>query len=159
MPYLYRCSGGAVTVGVGHAVASADECCQLAWTAPAAPAEIRAAFAKVAAAPEGQTAAAYARLTSIRMAASAIDDLLANDVVLFEAALGKALPRWNTYPEPAQQALFDMAYNLGIAGLRKFRKLLAGVDAGRWEDAAAQCHRAGIAEARNAETAALFRSC
>jgi hypothetical protein len=35
--------------------------------------------------------------------------------------------------------------------------MLAAVDAGEWETAAAECHRRGINEDRNQQTAALFR--
>ena len=55
-----------------------------------------------------------------------------------------------------RQALFDMAYNLGVGGLLKFRKLLAACTSGQWEIAATECHRAGIGDERNLETAALF---
>jgi len=37
--------------------------------------------------------------------------------------------------------------------------MLAAVDAGDWETAAQQSHRNGIQQARNDETAALFRQC
>ena len=67
-----------------------------------------------------------------------------------------ALPKWNTYAEPAQEALFDMAFNLGLGGLKKFPHMLRAVDAGDWATAAAQCHREGISEERNRATAALF---
>jgi len=74
----------------------------------------------------------------------------------FEASLAAVLPNWSTYPAPAQAALFDMAFNLGLGGLMKFHQLLAAVDGGQWSVAAAQCHRQGIAEIRNQQTAALF---
>jgi GH24 family phage-related lysozyme (muramidase) len=90
------------------------------------------------------------------MADSDIDALIAADVTRFETSLAAALPNWNTYPAPAQEALFDMAFNLGLGGLQKFPSLLAAVDAGQWDVAAAQCHRKGIGESRNQETAALF---
>jgi GH24 family phage-related lysozyme (muramidase) len=49
-----------------------------------------------------------------------------------------------------------MAFNLGIGGLMKFHNMLVAVNAGQWDVAAAQCHRQGIGEARNQQTAALF---
>ena len=42
-------------------------------------------------------------------------------------------------------------------GLKKFPSMLAAVDAGQWDVAAAECHRRGINEERNQQTAALFR--
>jgi lysozyme len=91
------------------------------------------------------------------MANSDIDALLAADIASFEGQLAAELPNWNSYPEPAQEALFDMAFNLGLNGLKKFPSMLAAVDAGEWETAAAECHRRGINEDRNQQTAALFR--
>ena len=74
----------------------------------------------------------------------------------FENQLAAALPKWHTYPEPVQEALFDMAFNLGLGGLKKFTTLLHAVNTGDWATAAAQCHRIGISEERNRATAALF---
>jgi GH24 family phage-related lysozyme (muramidase) len=92
------------------------------------------------------------------MADPDIDALLVADVTRFEALLAAAFPDWNSYPEPAQEALFDMAYNLGISGLqKKFPNMMAAVHAGQWDVAAAQCHRTGIGEPRNQRTAALFQ--
>ena len=50
-----------------------------------------------------------------------------------------------------------MAFNLGVGGLLKFHNLLAACNAADWETAAKECHRQGIGESRNQETAALFR--
>ena len=50
-----------------------------------------------------------------------------------------------------------MAFNLRIAGLQKFVKLLQAVDAGDWETAARESQRQGIGQARNNATADLFR--
>jgi GH24 family phage-related lysozyme (muramidase) len=81
---------------------------------------------------------------------------VAADVTTFEAQLLKVLPNWHSYPGPAQEALFDMAFNLGLGGLLKFPTLLKAVNEGDWATAAAQCHRRGIQNARNQATAALF---
>ena len=103
-------------------------------------------------------ASAYAGLTQCRMSDGGIEALVKADVQAFEAQLAATLPNWNSYPEPVQEALFDMAFNLGLGGLKKFPRMLEAVDAGDWNTAAAQSHRQGIGEARNQEIAALFRS-
>ena len=160
IPYMYRCTGGEVTIGIGHAIQSAADAAGLSWeiagSAATGPA-VQADWAKVAAAQKGMVATNYAGLTRCRMSAADIDQLAAADVQRFETQLAGALPTWNSYPGPAQEALFDMAFNLGLAGLKKFPALLAAVDAGLWETAAQQCHRKGIGDARNQETADLFR--
>jgi GH24 family phage-related lysozyme (muramidase) len=159
LPYMYRCTGGEVTIGAGHAIPAAADAGKLSWSiggAPATPEQAQSDFAKIAAAPVGWVAGGYENLTRCRMSADDIDALLLADVALFEARLAAALPKWASYPEPAQEALFDMGYNLGVGGLLKFHQLLAAVDAGQWTTAAAQCHRMGIGDARNKETSNLF---
>jgi GH24 family phage-related lysozyme (muramidase) len=155
--YMYRCTGGEVTVGVGHAILDAAHAQSLTWTGSPAQALIWADFARVAAAEKGLPAASYQNLTQCRMADGSVQTLLFDDIDAFAAAITEQLPAWTRYPEPVQEALFDMAYNLGVGGLLKFPKMLAACAAGDWETAATECRRNGISDARNAETAALFR--
>jgi GH24 family phage-related lysozyme (muramidase) len=161
VPYMYLCTGGEVTVGVGHAIPNPVRASQLTWQvggAAPAPAQPEADYRQVAAAQKGMLASAYAGLTQCRMSDGDIEALVAADVQAFETQLAATLPNWNSYPGPAQEALFDMAFNLGLGGLQKFPKLLAAIDAGDWATAAAQSHRQGIGDARNHEIAALFQS-
>jgi GH24 family phage-related lysozyme (muramidase) len=158
--HMYKCTGGKVTIGVGHAIEDAATACTLNWTidgAPAAADRVRADFAAVAAAATGAVARTYEPLTSCRMSPESIDALLEADIQRFIAGLRQIIPDFDRLPDPAQEALFDMGFNLGIGGLQKFRNLLAAVASRDWERAAAECHRKGIGDARNAETAALFR--
>ncbi len=157
--YMYKCTGGEVTIGIGHALQTAADAANLSWQISGAAAgsdQVQSDYAAVAATPKGQVATAYAHLTQCRMGADDVENLVAADVQSFEAQLAAALPNWNSYPDPAQQALFDMAFNLGLGGLKKFPTLLHAVNSGDWATAAAQCHRMGIGEARNQATAALF---
>jgi lysozyme len=154
--YMYRCTGGRVTVGVGHAIADSAAALTMAWNEAPAARQIAADFARVAAAGIGFPAPHYQGLTQCRLSDAGVDALLLTDIELFAAGLIARLPAWPGYPEPAQQALFDMAYNLGVGGLLKFKKLLASCALGDWEGAATQCHRAGIGSERNTETAGLF---
>jgi GH24 family phage-related lysozyme (muramidase) len=159
VPYMYRCTGGEVTIGIGHAIEASADALKLTWSVNGSPAsadQIQADWAAVAAAEIGHLASAYQHLTQCRMADADIDVLIAADLTHFEALLAAKLPNWNTYPEPAQEALFDMAFNLGLGGLMKFPSLLKAVDNGNWTEAAAQCHRKGISDARNQATANLF---
>ncbi len=155
--YMYRCTGGEVTVGTGHAIADAAHAAALPWISPPGAEPVAAGFARVASAPKGLPAVQYRNLTQSRLAQASIDALLQADIASFEQALLERVPGFAGFPEPAQEALLDMSYNLGIGGLLKFPKLLAACEAGQWADAATECHRAGVAEARNQETADLFR--
>jgi GH24 family phage-related lysozyme (muramidase) len=157
--YMYKCTGGEVTIGIGHALQTAADAARLCWQRDGAAADserVQSDYAAVAAAPKGQVATAYAHLTQCRLGAEDIETLVAADVQCFETQLAAALPNWSSYPGPAQQALFDMAFNLGIGGLKKFSALLHAANSGDWAAAAARCHRMGIGEARNQATAALF---
>jgi GH24 family phage-related lysozyme (muramidase) len=159
---MYKCTGGEVTIGFGHAIENPADAPKLTTLSidgrPATDDEILADYSSVSAVEKGPKATFFANLTKCRMADPDIDALLVADVTRFEAMLAAAFPDWNSYPEPAQEALFDMAYNLGIHGLQnKFPSMMAAVHAGQWDVAAAQCHRMGIDESRNQQTAALFQ--
>jgi GH24 family phage-related lysozyme (muramidase) len=158
--HMYVCTGGEVTIGIGHAIQTPNDAVQLSWTIDGRAAladEIRADYSKVAAAPKGLAAGGYASLSRIRMSDATIDSLAAADVVRFASGVAAALPNWDRYPACVQAALFDMAFNLGVAGLLKFKKLIAACDQSQWDTAARECHRQGIGEGRNQETEALFR--
>jgi GH24 family phage-related lysozyme (muramidase) len=157
--YMYRCTGGDVTIGIGHALQTEAHASNLTWQingAQAPPGQVQSDYQAIAAAPVGKAATAYEHLSQCRMADADVAALVAADVKAFEAQLVKALPAWDTYPQPAQEALFDMAFNLGVAGLLKFPTMLKAVNEGDWATAAAQCHRRGIQDSRNQATAALF---
>jgi GH24 family phage-related lysozyme (muramidase) len=159
VPYMYRCTGGEVTAGIGHAFLTSADAAGLQWQIsgrPASPEEIAGDFEKVAAAPIGLVATHYEPLTECRLPDASVTSLAATDIERFEGALAKEFSQWPSYPEPAQEGIFDMAFNLGIAGLHKFPRFLAAVEAQNWEIAAAECHRQGISEVRNQAVASLF---
>ncbi len=153
--HLYLCSAGCVTVGVGHRLDSLDEALALRLL----PAEAVAAdYQAVRAATPGMLASYYARITTARMSDPDIDALLDADVRRFLAGFRKNLPVFDALPHPAQRATFNMAFNLGLAGFNKYQNLRAALETRDWERAAAECHRRGISEGRNRETAEWFRS-
>ncbi|HLI86184.1 MAG TPA: hypothetical protein VKV17_19875 [Bryobacteraceae bacterium] len=160
VPYMYRCTGGAVTAGIGHALPTAGDAISLPWEIAgrrASTAEITADFAKISESPLGLPAAHYEPLTTCRLPEACLPGLAVADIARFEGYLEKRFPQWSSFPEPAQEGLFDMAFNLGMAGLRKFPRFLAAVEAGNWQIAADECRRLGIAPERNQEIAGLFR--
>jgi GH24 family phage-related lysozyme (muramidase) len=160
VPYMYRCTGGAVTAGIGHALATAGDAASLPWEIAgrlASAAEITVDFGNVSGASMGLPAGRYEPLTGCRLPDAYLLGLAGADTVRFEGYLQKEFPQWSSFPEPVQEGLFDMAFNLGVAGLQKFPRFLAAVEAGDWETAADECHRLGISEERNGEIAGLFR--
>jgi len=58
----------------------------------------------------------------------------------------------------AAEALLDLAYNLGPAGLMRREKLIDAVRKGDWETAAALAYRPQVGEERNQEIAGLFQA-
>jgi lysozyme len=63
--------------------------------------------------------------------------LLLNDIAKVQNQLDVNLPWWRELDPVRQRALTNMAFQLGISGLLKFRNSLAAIKAGEWERAAA----------------------
>jgi GH24 family phage-related lysozyme (muramidase) len=85
-----------------------------------------------------------------------IDALLKQVVDGFEADLADHFTDYRTYPAPVKRALLDMIYNLGLAGILKFKQLKKSVEAAKWRNAAKQCHREGPSDERNDWTRDMF---
>lgn len=162
IPHLYLDTLGLVTCGVGHmvptpgAMAGIEMVCGSGLTATQAQKE--AEFAHVKGLEASKLPAYYAQRTILRMSPAAIDALQESDVAAFDAALRGLIWGFENLPEPAREALLDMAFQLGAGGLvSKFPHLMAAVKARDWNACAENCHRAGIQEWRNTATADLFR--
>ena len=161
IPHMYLDTKGLVTVGVGKMLPDVATAQALAFVRradglAASAAEIEADFTAVSAQPKGKLASSYKAHTALDLPDAAIDALLRIVVDGFEADLKTNYAGYDTYPVPAKRALLDMIYNLGTAGLLKFKKLEAAVEASQWTEAAAQCHRVGPSEERNDWTRDLF---
>lgn len=74
----------------------------------------------------------------------------------FIPGLKKIFPDWTLLPTPVKRALLDMAYNLGLTGLKKFKTLITHVKKQDWVKAAKRCKRKGIPTERNEWTEARF---
>lgn len=75
-------------------------------------------------------------LTDRDFSADEIDLMLNNDIALVERQLDKALPWWRSMTDARQDAVANMAFNMGIAGLLKFKNTLTFMQAGKYEAAA-----------------------
>lgn len=62
--------------------------------------------------------------------------LLANDIGNEERELLRALPWVARLDEVRQRVLLDMAFNLGLVGLLAFKRTLAAIEAGEYQQAA-----------------------
>jgi lysozyme len=63
--------------------------------------------------------------------------LLSNDITSTQAALLKALPWVGTLDDVRQRVLIDMAFNMGLGTLLTFKRTLAAVQGGQYQQAAA----------------------
>ena len=64
--------------------------------------------------------------------------LLGNDIGYFTEQLEDNLIGFQELPEDKKAVLVNMAFNLGVNGLLKFKKMLAAVLEERWEDASSE---------------------
>lgn len=164
LPHMYLDTVGLVTVGVGHMIPSAEAARGLNFVvradgSAAAPDQAATEYASISQQQKGLVAEHYSQFARLAMTDSAIQDLLGTDIAGVEAGVRSRFAGYDDYPEPAQDALLDMAFNLGVEGLAAhFPHLKAAAEARDWATCAAQCHRNGISDARNQKTQALFES-
>ena len=64
--------------------------------------------------------------------------LLNNDIDTATLELDRVFPWWSEMPEPAQRALVNMAFNLGLPRLSNFTNMLDHLKAGRYHAAAGE---------------------
>lgn len=64
--------------------------------------------------------------------------MLRNDIAAVEQDLDHALPWWRTMTDARQNALANMRFQLGQAGLMGFKNMLELLKVGRWDAAAAE---------------------
>jgi lysozyme len=62
--------------------------------------------------------------------------LLANDIEEMDANLTRKLPWVARLDDVRRRVLIDMAFNLGVSGLLEFKRTLAAVEQGRYQEAA-----------------------
>jgi len=168
--FMYCDTAGIVTVGVGHAVFTADEASRLRFhhrtgIAPASPAEISDEWARVKSIRLGPC---QEGLAALFMPDDNITGLLYEDLARFTQTISQELPHFAALPDDARLACFDIAFNCG--SLHGWPKLRAAIAERDWASAARECFRptlepriAGIADApngqRNKDTRALFLAC
>ena len=65
--------------------------------------------------------------------------LLRNDIARVEKECRQNIPFWKKLDDERQYALLDMAFNLGISGLLKFKKMLSYMGVGNFRQASVEC--------------------
>lgn len=85
----------------------------------------------------GKLTIGYGRnLEDVGITEEEADILRDHDIARVVKGLDEALPWWRGLDATKQNALMDMAFNLGIRGLLGFTKMLAALRRGDWDAAA-----------------------
>jgi GH24 family phage-related lysozyme (muramidase) len=170
---MYVDTRGFVTTGIGHLLKGVDQALKLPWYRagtgkPATPAEVKAAFERLRQAwtdlkrdnpnANGLSAAKCGKLSDLILPEGLPVKLARNRLdTEFLEGLRRIFPGFDRFPMPAQRALVDMAYNLGVGKLEsKFPALLAACCDGDFATAAAESHRSSSRKERNDVTHDLF---
>jgi lysozyme len=75
-------------------------------------------------------------LDAAGLCSEAILAQLRYDIRQHEAELDRKLPWWRKHPEPVQRVLLNMAFNLGVPGLLKFKETLGLIESKNYTAAA-----------------------
>ena len=65
-----------------------------------------------------------------------VNEVFDRDVAIYISEAKKVFPNLEQLPEEAQQVIVNMTFNMGAPRLAKFKKFIAGVNAGDWNTAA-----------------------
>ena len=65
-----------------------------------------------------------------------VNSVFEKDVAIMIDEAKKIFPNLDELPEEAQQVIVNMTFNMGAPRLAKFKKFIAGVNAGDWNTAA-----------------------
>ena len=87
--------------------------------------------------------------------------LLTVDIDKIEIALDKRIPWWRNASSKQQRALVNMAFQMGVGGLMKFKRTLAMAKRGDWNQAATNALKSRWARqtpTRAKRVAAMMRS-
>jgi len=85
----------------------------------------------------GKTTIGYGRNLSDRgITREEADFLLANDYISTKIQLRNNLDFYDDLPENVQSALINMAFNMGVLGLLRFKRMLYAMERGDFDEAA-----------------------
>jgi len=157
-PPLVTVGIGVMLPTVGDAVALPFRC--IGADRGATENEVAAAYARVQRMRGGMGLSYYHGVTDIELPPEEVTALAERRLDgVFLPGLQQQFHAWDALPFPAQEVLIDMAWNLGLTGLAKFRNLAAAVDRRDWARAADESHVSTSRPARNEWRAETFRSC
>lgn len=86
--------------------------------------------------PTGHLTIGYGHNLENGISAAAAEFILQEDLNKAARAVKDAFPWWWKLDDARQFVLVDMAFNMGIAGLKGFKKMLAAMEQGEYQTAA-----------------------
>lgn len=111
--------------------------------------EIAEDYKKVKKIGKGFSAGKYKAYTKLDATNTSLQASFANSLKQAEKDAKIFYPDLDKLPDEVRYALIDMAYNLGLSKLRKYKKLKKALEAGDYEKAAKESNRRGIQIKRN----------
>lgn len=118
--------------------------------------QVRADWNTIHAKPMGHVYTWYRQFTNCWLSDSDVDALYEADLSTYWTTLATLFPKLTTYPQGAQDALFDLLYNSDLGKPGKWPNLKNSVAARDWAKAATQCQRGQIPADRNEFTKQSF---
>ena len=169
-PHLYLDSVGNVTCGVGHLCKRVEDALAVkGWQHPESVSSDFRALAQFATQGsewlERHSADWYEQATVARLPLLAIENQAVADAVGSLKLLERTIVHYDVLPIPVQDALLDMAFNLGGrflerrqpgTGQRVWQNFFSAIVKSDWRTAAEHCHRVGVSAARNDWTRQQF---
>ena len=86
--------------------------------------------------PTGHLTIGYGHNLENGISAAAAEFILQEDLARAERAVKNSLPWWWKLDDARQFVLVDMAFNMGLAGLKGFKKMLAAAEQGDYQTSA-----------------------
>lgn len=160
--HIYLDTKGLPTVGVGNLIKTIQDAFKVPFSVKedfnaASQDEIRRDYDKVCRIKPGLKASRYGLVCRCYVTEANIEALCVKRLKdEFLPGLYGIFPDFDEFPNPAREALIDLAYNLGVGGLRKFRQLRKSIKEGDWERASRCCKRKTSTDRRNKWTKNKF---
>jgi len=159
--HMYLDTKGFVTVGVGHLLKAKGDAARLPFVKreggkKATKKEIADEWTTVKKLTKGRAARFYEKHTTLDISTTVATSLLDRKLKEFESGMKRIYPNFAKLPDGIKEGLMDIAYNTGIGGLRKFKKMKAAIDEGDYSKAAKESKRPGGRAERNNYVRNLF---